>query len=51
MRYRFLGWMGVLAVVAAAVMPLSVAGQAPATAPKAAAAAKTTKPYTQTKTP
>ena len=48
MRYRFLGSMALLAVV---VMPLPVAGQTPATAAKTAPAAKTTKPYTQPKTP
>jgi hypothetical protein len=50
MRYRFLSSMGALAVVAA-VMPLPAAGQAPATAAKTAAPARTTKPYTQAKTP
>src|SRR6267378_3747463 len=45
MRHRFLTPIGVLAVVT--VMPVPVAGQAAKTAP----AAKTTKPYTQPKTP
>src|SRR2546422_599110 len=50
MRYRFLSAVGVLAGVAA-LMSVPVAAKTRATPAKTTAAAKTTKPYSQPKTP